>query len=323
MGYHDGSSWRTYMDSAGQFVFRGSAARVEWNGSQLSGYNATTGGTVQWQTDATTGEIVAAAGAWRLGAAGLRIDRGNNTERSIRWMVSGGNEVSRIWSQAVDVVNYLYLSADDSNGSSVDVVAVTNSRFAAENGLTVGGGVGATGGNIIAGGSVTAAAWTPAYSGWNALGVGDGGSAIYNDNGAYQALMVVGNTSAGGNRRVQVYDELYITNQFFLSTSRIGEAWSSLSYNTGWDTISGYNAAQYKRVGDLVFVRGTVQRTSGSATVIATLPSGYRPVNRTILGTVGGGDAVARVDIRTNGDIDVIAGSTTYIALDGIVFSLL
>lgn len=52
---------------------------------------------------------------------------------------------------------------------------------------------------------------TPSYVNWNAYGTGAGGAAIYNSNeGAYQALMLVGNNSGGGLRRVKVWDELTV-----------------------------------------------------------------------------------------------------------------
>ena len=57
--------------------------------------------------------------------------------------------------------------------------------------LTVSGG--AIGGNY---------SLLPNYAGWAAYGTGDGGAAIYNDNGGYQKLMIVGNNSAGGVRKV-------------------------------------------------------------------------------------------------------------------------
>ena len=53
---------------------------------------------------------------------------------------------------------------------------------------------------------------TPNYASWAAYGTGDGGAAMYNDNGAYHRLMIVGNNSAGGNRRVGIWDDLRVSN---------------------------------------------------------------------------------------------------------------
>jgi hypothetical protein len=53
-------------------------------------------------------------------------------------------------------------------------------------------------------------ALTPNYSSWATYGTGDGGAAVYNDNNAYRTLMIVGNNSAGGNRRVGIWDHLTV-----------------------------------------------------------------------------------------------------------------
>lgn len=52
---------------------------------------------------------------------------------------------------------------------------------------------------------------TPGYANWSAYGTGAGGAGIYNDGSTNQALMIVGNNSAGGARRVKVSDELSVT----------------------------------------------------------------------------------------------------------------
>ena len=55
--------------------------------------------------------------------------------------------------------------------------------------------------------------YLPTYAGWASQGTGDGGAAIYNDNGSYKTLMIVGNNSAGGNREVKVWDDLTVNNK--------------------------------------------------------------------------------------------------------------
>ena len=52
---------------------------------------------------------------------------------------------------------------------------------------------------------------TQSYANWNLYGTGDGGAAIYNSNeGSYQALMIVGNSSNGGLRHVAIWDNMTI-----------------------------------------------------------------------------------------------------------------
>ena len=74
-------------------------------------------------------------------------------------------------------------------------------------------------GNLAITGSVSAAASQinataiiPSYQDWNSLGTGDGGAAIYNDNSNYEKLMIVGNTSAGGDRIIGMWDDVFIDN---------------------------------------------------------------------------------------------------------------
>lgn len=102
-------------------------------------------------------------------------------------------------------------------------------------------------------------------------------------------------------------------------------AWSTLTLNTAgnWANYGGaYAVAAYKKVGDLVFLRGLVVRSSGADTLIATLPSGYRPVSY-LLYTTSGDDAFARIDIENDGEIRMQAGTAAaYISLDGLFFSV-
>lgn len=102
----------------------------------------------------------------------------------------------------------------------------------------------------------------------------------------------------------------------------IGEAWTNASYNTGWGSYGGgYHVAQYKKFGDLVFLRGTVVRSSGSATTIFTLPSGYRPTNSMMFSQLAN-DAVARIAINSSGNVVLQAGAATpWVNLTGIIFS--
>jgi hypothetical protein len=60
------------------------------------------------------------------------------------------------------------------------------------------------------------APYLPTYVAWASQGTGDGGAAVYNDNGSYKTLMIVGNNSAGGNRAVKVWDDLTVSNNLYV-----------------------------------------------------------------------------------------------------------
>lgn len=102
-------------------------------------------------------------------------------------------------------------------------------------------------------------------------------------------------------------------------------AWAALTLNTAgnWANYGGsYYSAAYKKVGDLVFLRGLVKRTSGSDTLVATMPSGFRP-GSTALYATSGDDTFARIDIENDGEIRLQAGTAAaYVSLDGFYFSV-
>lgn len=103
-------------------------------------------------------------------------------------------------------------------------------------------------------------------------------------------------------------------------------AWIALPLNTAgaWaDFGSGQQAAEYKKVGDIVFVRGFVKRTSGGDATIATLPAGYRPL-ATYNCIVAGDDAFARIGFATDGTIVLNEGTAvSYLQLNNIWLSVI
>lgn len=109
-------------------------------------------------------------------------------------------------------------------------------------------------------------------------------------------------------------------NGSFQATS-VGSSWSTLTLESGWVAYgAAHQGPQYKKVGDLVFLRGTVKRTSGSGGVIATLPSGHRPLAYTPV-TVSSNGAFGGIDIANTGAMFFAAGDVNNISLNGIVFS--
>lgn len=104
---------------------------------------------------------------------------------------------------------------------------------------------------------------------------------------------------------------------------RIGSTWSGFSFGSGWTNLgSGYQNGQVKKVGDLILLSGVVYRNSGSGTLIATLPSGYRPAAGLVL-NVFTSSGVGRVDVGTDGSMNLISGSASWVSLCGITFSTL
>lgn len=73
--------------------------------------------------------------------------------------------------------------------------------------------------NTITTGKVIAGSYAPTYSDWNSFVQGAGGAGIVNDNANYRALMVVGNASAAGERKVQIFDDLSVSSDVVVGAS--------------------------------------------------------------------------------------------------------
>lgn len=106
--------------------------------------------------------------------------------------------------------------------------------------------------------------------------------------------------------------------------TQMGETWVNATYNTGWTDYYGtYHSVGYKKVGDLVYLRGTCKRISGSSSTIITLPSGYRPA-KNVPFAASSNYLNCGIDIDSAGNVVLVGGSpTTWVSLEGIAFSTL
>jgi hypothetical protein len=92
--------------------------------------------------------------------------------------------------------------------------------------------------NVVGGSIAGNYGLTPRYANWASYGTGDGGAAIYNSSeGAYQALMLVGNNSGGGVRRVKVWDELTVNGNTIINGNNTVSGNETIGGNS---TVSGY-----------------------------------------------------------------------------------
>jgi hypothetical protein len=163
-----------------------------------------------------------------------------------------------------------------------------------------------------------------------------------NANGNIMRLMASSNSTTPGARveiyaqgaettpYIEVYEATDETGHIDLSADVIfvggtlGQIWLDMSFNTGWGNYSGaFVSGQYKKAGDLVFLRGFVVRTSGSSANIATLPSGYRPAKTEVI-AITSNNAAGVLTINTSGVLTLDIGSpTVWVSLSSIVFSTL
>jgi hypothetical protein len=82
-------------------------------------------------------------------------------------------------------------------------------------------------------------------------------------------------------------------------------AWTALPYGANWtDLGAGYQVGQYRKIGDIVYLRGSVMQSATASLVIATFPVGFRPLVQQLMycGAYRSGyEGVVRVDIYADG----------------------
>ncbi|MDB5179618.1 MAG: hypothetical protein JWN12_250 [Candidatus Saccharibacteria bacterium] len=94
--------------------------------------------------------------------------------------------------------------------------------------------------------------------------------------------------------------------------------WTSFALQNSWTDYSPpfASAAYTKTSGGVIFLKGMIR--SGSGTV-ATLPVGYRPAMSVMFET-SSNQAGSRIDVRSDGTINLAVGSNAWVSLDGIEF---
>jgi hypothetical protein len=109
------------------------------------------------------------------------------------------------------------------------------------------------------------------------------------------------------------------------------------TFSTNWSNFDSptesatWSQARYKKVGDMVFVKGLIKRSSGTglSTTAFTLPSGFRPARRSMFAAIvrqnGQQETATRLDILVDGTVNFTNIGTTaaydFLSLDGVVFS--
>lgn len=97
MGYYNGSAWKAWIASSGQFYFGGSTgAHLEWDGTDLKG---TDGTTTQWYARASDGKFYAGAGDVTLDSNGIKVKSTSSYafKNALSFTNSGGNEEGRLF----------------------------------------------------------------------------------------------------------------------------------------------------------------------------------------------------------------------------------
>jgi Chaperone of endosialidase len=171
-------------------------------------------------------------------------------------------------------------------------------------GVIIGGQSGYTDSLTVANGSITApqycigpsciTSWSssaltgpylPTYASWSSQGTGAGGAAIYNDNSGYKTLMIVGNSSAGGNREVKVWDDLTVSSNLTVG----GNIFPSTQSNSGGGSWYFGSGAWGGSVGGVNSVTGLTYN-GGSGSQLFTVSSGPGQASFQVDGSLFAGD---------------------------------
>lgn len=99
--------------------------------------------------------------------------------------------------------------------------------------------------------------------------------------------------------------------------------WTPLPFNGGWANYDTGRPGQYRKIGDIVYVRGLVK--PGSGALVATLPVGFRsPYSNVAFMCQGNGANTIGITVDSGGGITINGNYTqpTYVWLDPISFSV-
>lgn len=97
--------------------------------------------------------------------------------------------------------------------------------------------------------------------------------------------------------------------------------WTLPTLQNNWEAYGGiHSQPAFRRTSaGLIKLKGIVRYGTNGDSVVFTLPSGYRPTTQLTFFTEASG-GIARLDIRTNGEIRLISTTTAWVSLDHIAF---
>jgi hypothetical protein len=150
---------------------------------------------------------------------------------------------------------------------------------------------------------------------------------------------VLASSAAGGGGAEEVYIgsvDPGAAYDLWIDTSVSGAqeltpAWINPTFQNGWEDYGypGWERAGYRKIGDLVYLRGLVKRVTGDLTQqpIFTVPAGYAPPAPLIFNVNSSATSYAntRFDVQSNGQVypnDTRAGYAGFLSLSGVSWSV-
>jgi len=106
-----------------------------------------------------------------------------------------------------------------------------------------------------------------------------------------------------------------------LTTATTPSAWIAPTFLNGWVNFgSGQQVAQYRKVGDLVYLRGVVKSGTLGASAF-NLPAGYRPP-LDLAFAVSSAGAFGNIAVNATGDVIPANGNVVSFHFNGVCFSI-
>lgn len=105
-----------------------------------------------------------------------------------------------------------------------------------------------------------------------------------------------------------------------LQTLTTPSTWTAVTFQNSWANSGGTaQDMEYRKIGDIVYLRGTILNGTINTTAFA-LPSGFRPPADAVLTTSGYNgvaNAVCRVAIDTSGNVVVLTSFNNEVNING------
>jgi hypothetical protein len=95
-----------------------------------------------------------------------------------------------------------------------------------------------------------------------------------------------------------------------LTTLTAVGAWTNAVLQNGWVNLgAGWPTAQYRKVNDMVHIRGMVGNGTAAGAPIFTLPAGFRPPSALQIATVTGSGVIGVTTLNTDGTVQASVGN--------------
>lgn len=92
--------------------------------------------------------------------------------------------------------------------------------------------------------------------------------------------------------------------------------WNTASLNTGFthSALASAGDLMYRRIGNVVYIKGSVKGFTSSSTVCTQLPNGYRPPSRIDFYGSESGNYIAKFIVGADGGISYLGGTRGSVA---------